>query len=67
MALGTRKGRFTRTYRFRSAGLFRFYVTFAGDKANAATKSSAVYVRALPAVKVKAPGGSTRGGGIAPY
>jgi hypothetical protein len=67
MALGTRKGRFTRTYRFRSAGLFRFYVTFAGDKANAATKSSAVYVRALPAVKVKAPGGSTRGGGVSPY
>ncbi|MEA2482619.1 MAG: hypothetical protein QOC55_566 [Thermoleophilaceae bacterium] len=59
MALGASKGRFTRTYRFQSAGLFRFYVTFAGDKANAAAKSSAVYVRALPAkVKTTPQGGA---------
>jgi hypothetical protein len=51
LKLGARRGRFARTYRFHSAGLFRFYVTFAGDKANAASKSSAVYVRALPATK----------------
>jgi N-acetylmuramoyl-L-alanine amidase-like protein len=51
LELGARKGRFVRTYRFRAAGLFRFYVTFAGDKANAATKSTAVYVRALPSAK----------------
>src|SRR3954447_4694202 len=49
LKLGARGGRFKRTYRFHSAGLFRFYVTFAGDKANPATKSSAVYVRAVPA------------------
>jgi N-acetylmuramoyl-L-alanine amidase len=74
LALGARKGRFARTYRFHSAGLFRFYVTFAGDKANAATKSSAVYVRALPAMKVRATpqGGagdeqqSATGGGVSP-
>jgi hypothetical protein len=79
LALGARNGRFARTYRFRSAGLFRFYVTFAGDKANAATKSGAVFVRALPSTKVKATpqggagdeqqgsgGGASRGGGISP-
>src|SRR3954452_17624930 len=49
LKLGARSGRFKRTYRFHSAGLFRFYVTFAGDKGNGAAKSSAVYVRALPA------------------
>src|SRR5215212_9936911 len=54
LELGARNGRFARTYRFRAAGLFRFYVTFAGDKANAATKSTAVYVRALPPAKAPA-------------
>jgi hypothetical protein len=49
LKLGASRGRFKRTYRFHSAGLFRFYVKFAGDKGNAAAKSSAVYVRALPA------------------
>jgi hypothetical protein len=49
LALRARSGRFARTYRFHSSGLFRFYVKFAGDKSNAATASSAVYVRALPA------------------
>ena len=48
LALRARRGRFARTYRFHSAGLFRFYVKFAGDKGNAATKSGAVYVRSLP-------------------
>jgi hypothetical protein len=57
LALGARAGRFARSYRFHSAGLFRFYVTFAGDKANAATKSSAVYVRALPSQVPSSPGG----------
>jgi hypothetical protein len=45
LALGARNGRFARTYRFHSAGLFRFYVKFAGDSGNAATRSAAVYVR----------------------
>jgi hypothetical protein len=59
-------GRFARTYRFHSAGLFRFYVAFAGDKSNAATKSGAVYVRATPAAKPKpTPQGGT-GGGVSP-
>jgi hypothetical protein len=49
LKLGASKGRFQRTYRFHSPGLFRFYVSFAGDKGNAATKSGAVYVRAVPA------------------
>jgi hypothetical protein len=45
--LGARGGNFAKTYRFRSAGLYRFYVTFAGDKGNASGKSTAVYVRAV--------------------
>jgi hypothetical protein len=57
--LRARAGRFARTYRFHSSGLFRFYVKFAGDKGNAATASTAVYVRATPGA---ATGGS--GGGV---
>src|SRR3954452_24275907 len=45
LSLRASQGRFRRTYRFHSSGLFRFYVRFAGDKANAATASTAVYVR----------------------
>ncbi|MEA2492242.1 MAG: hypothetical protein QOJ29_153 [Thermoleophilaceae bacterium] len=48
LKLGARGGKFTRTYRFHSSGLFRFYVTFAGDKQNPAASSSSVYVRATP-------------------
>ena len=57
LKIGARRGRFARSYRFHSTGLFRFYVSFAGDKSNAATKSGAVYVRALPPA-------STGGGGV---
>jgi hypothetical protein len=69
LKLGARRGRFTRTYRFHSAGLFRFYVKFAGDKGNAASKSGAVYVRALPAAaapKSEPPPQSDSGGEVAP-
>jgi hypothetical protein len=68
LKLGARAGRFKRTYRFHSAGLFRFYVTFAGDKANAAAKSGAVYVRALPAsARTPAPPAPPpSGGGVSP-
>jgi hypothetical protein len=64
LALGASRGRFKRTYRFHSAGLFRFYVRFAGDKANAATQSTAVYVRALPAAAAPAPAPNSGGGGV---
>jgi hypothetical protein len=57
LSLRARRGRFARTYRFHSTGLFRFYVKFAGDKGNGASKSTAVYVRALPAAAT-APAGS---------
>jgi hypothetical protein len=53
LALRARRGKFARTYRFHSTGLFRFYVRFPGDKGNSATKSTAVYVRALPAAQPK--------------
>jgi hypothetical protein len=68
LKLGARGGRFKRTYRFHSTGLFRFYVTFAGDKGNGAAKSAAVYVRALPtsAPKPAAPESGTGGGGVSP-
>jgi hypothetical protein len=73
LKLGARAGRFKRTYRFHSAGLFRFYVKFAGDKGNAPSKSSAVYVRALPAAvapkpepQPDAPESGTGGGGVSP-
>jgi hypothetical protein len=62
LKLGARAGRFTRTYRFHSAGLFRFYVTFAGDKRNAASKSGAVYVRALPSGSAGSGGGGVSAG-----
>lgn len=51
-----RRGRFARTYRFHSTGLFRFYVAFKGDAGNAPAESAAVYVRAVPAMQ--------RGGGV---
>jgi hypothetical protein len=69
LKLGAKSGRFTRTYRFHSSGLFRFYVTFPGDKANAAAKSSAVYVRATPAAAptpVPPESGTPQGGGVSP-
>ena len=67
LALGAQRGRFARTYRFHSAGLFRFYVAFAGNKSNAATKSGAVYVRALPAAPpAEAPPPPNSGGGVTP-
>jgi hypothetical protein len=78
LALRARSGKFARTYKFHSAGLFRFYVKFPGDKGNSATKSTAVYVRALPAAQPKpaptpapdAPesggGGGGGGGGVSP-
>ena len=56
LKLGARRGRFRRTYRLRTEGLFRFYVAFAGDRGNAAAKSSAVYVRATRA--------TSEGGGV---
>jgi hypothetical protein len=49
LSLRARRGRFARSYRFHSSGLFRFYVKFPGDKGNGSSKSGAVYVRALPA------------------
>jgi hypothetical protein len=77
LTIGARRGRFARSYRFHSAGLFRFYVAFGGDKSNAATKSGAVYVRVTPAAakarsKTTPQGGagdeqqSPNGGGGAP-
>lgn len=67
LSLRARRGKFARTYRFHSAGLFRFYVKFAGDRGNAASRSSAVYVRALPAA-AREPGAEpapqTNGGGV---
>jgi hypothetical protein len=48
LTLRARAGRFARTYRFHSSGLFRFYVRFSGDKGNAAAASDAVYVRVTP-------------------
>jgi hypothetical protein len=74
LKIGAKSGRFTRSYKFHSSGLFRFYVTFAGDKGNAPSKSSAVYVRATPAAAPTpaAPengtpqGGTQQGGGVSP-
>jgi hypothetical protein len=82
LSLRARRGKFARTYRFHSTGLFRFYVRFSGDKRNAASKSLAVYVRALPAgsaapAPAPAPqpdppesgsgGGVSPGGGVSAY
>jgi hypothetical protein len=64
LKIGTRGGRFSRTYKFHSPGLFRFYVTFAGDKGNAAAKSAAVYVRATPSGPPSA--NVPTGGGVSP-
>jgi hypothetical protein len=63
LAIGAKGGRFTRTYKFHSSGLFRFYVAFAGDKANAAAKSAAVYVRATASAP---PANTPSGGGVSP-
>ena len=60
LTLGARRGRFSRSYRLHSPGLYRFVVAFRGDKRNAAASSAAVYVRALPAA------GTTQGGGATP-
>jgi hypothetical protein len=68
-----RGGRFARTYRLRSSGLFRFYVAFKGDERNAAARSSAVYVRATPGASSTPQGGAGEpepepgsGGGVSP-
>jgi hypothetical protein len=60
LSLRASRGKFARTYRFHSSGLFRFYVKFPGDKGNAASRSTAVYVRALAAPE---PEPETNGGG----
>lgn len=64
LALRARRGRFARTYRFHSAGLFRFYVKFPGDGGNAASTSGAVYVRALPIAAPEIAPQSNGGGGV---
>jgi hypothetical protein len=64
LKIGAKSGRFRRTYKFHSSGLFRFYVAFAGDKGNAASKSGAVYVRATPAAPPSA--NTPDGGGVSP-
>jgi hypothetical protein len=69
LKIGARSGHFTRTYRFHSSGLFRFYVAFAGDRANAPAKSDAVYVRATPPAApqpVPPETGAPQGGGVSP-
>jgi hypothetical protein len=71
LSLSARSGRFRRTYRFHSAGLFRFQVAFKGDAQNAASNSSSVYVRALPAPRqpTTPQGGAGEpgtGGGVSP-
>jgi hypothetical protein len=69
LKIGAKSGRFRRTYKFHSSGLFRFYVSFAGDKSNAPSKSGAVYVRATPSAPPSANspagGGVSAGGGAA--
>jgi hypothetical protein len=64
LKIGAASGRFKRTYRFHSSGLFRFYVAFAGDKGNPPAKSSAVYVRATPTAPPAA--NTPDGGGVSP-
>jgi hypothetical protein len=69
LKIGTKGGRFSRTYTFHSPGLFRFYVTFAGDSGNGPAKSTAVYVRAgpggAPAANTPIGGGVSPSGGVA--
>ena len=65
LALRARAGRFARTYRFHSSGLFRFYVKFSGDKGNAAAASTAVYVRATPPASPAEQGGGVSVGAAA--
>jgi hypothetical protein len=57
LKLRARRGEFSRTYRFHSTGLFRFYVKFAGDRRNSAASSTAVYVRSVTAAAPASPGG----------
>jgi hypothetical protein len=73
LSLRARRGKFARSYRFHSDGLFRFYVKFPGDTGNGASKSTAVYVRSLPAAKAPKPATpqpqapqSGSGGGVSP-
>src|SRR4051794_28873248 len=74
LVLRAKRGKFARTYRLHSSGLFRFYVKFAGDSANAPAKSSAVYVRAVPhaastpqsGAPDESPPPTSGGGGAAP-
>jgi N-acetylmuramoyl-L-alanine amidase-like protein len=74
LKIGVKGGRFSRAYKLHSSGLFRFYVAFAGDKANSPAKSSAVYVRATPDKTQGTPQGGAGqpgtgtgpGGGVAP-
>jgi hypothetical protein len=66
LALRASRGRFRRTYRFHSAGLFRFQVAFGGDKANAAARSASVYVRATPGSAGVVPPSGNSGGGVSP-
>jgi hypothetical protein len=66
LALRASRGRFRRTYRFHSTGLFRFQVAFAGDKANAAARSASVYVRATPGSVASVPPSGNPGGGVSP-
>jgi hypothetical protein len=71
LALRAQRGRFARTYRFHSSGLFRFYVKFAGDKGNSPAASTAVYVRATPpstakSVPAPTPAPNQQGGGVSP-
>jgi hypothetical protein len=62
LALRARSGKFARTYRFHTSGLFRFYVKFPGDNGNAAASSDAVYVRATPpAAPIQQGGGVSAG------
>jgi hypothetical protein len=63
LKIGARSGRFTRSYKFHSPGLFRFYVAFDGDKGNAASKSGAVYVRATGGAPLA---NTPNGGGVSP-
>jgi hypothetical protein len=63
LKIGATSGRFTRSYKFHSPGLFRFYVAFAGDKGNAASKSGAVYVRATGGAPLA---NTPNGGGVSP-
>jgi len=66
---GLRGGRYVVHWRARAAGLYRFQVVFGGDARNSATRSPAVYVRAVrttPAPPPAGPDGGVGGGGTSP-